>query len=68
MEKVNLRLIIKNDPESDDDFGGTYSIEYENVTYRILSEHMVIEEFNGDGEIIGHIRKIKEIKTYKIWQ
>lgn len=66
--EVNLRLIIKENPESKDAFGGTFSEEYNGVTYRISGDHMIIEGKNDKNEVIGHIRPIKEIKTYKTWQ
>ena len=63
----NITLIIKNTPYDDDEFGGTYKLDFENASYRIDGGHMIIEVLR-DGDIIGQVFELKTIKSYKICQ
>lgn len=63
-----ITLIIKNNPNDNDDFeGGTYKLDFENALYRIEGGNMVIET-KKDNSIIGQVFELKTIKSYKIWQ
>jgi hypothetical protein len=65
---MNISLIIKNNPENDDDFGGgTYKLDFNNCDLKFLGDYLVIEVINGD-EKVGHVFNLKTIKSYKIWQ
>lgn len=60
-----ITLILKNNPDSYDEFdGGTYSLDYDNASYQLSNEHMVIKKFEGD-DVIGDIIPIKTIKNFK---
>ena len=63
-----ITLIIKNNPHSEDDFtGGTYKLEFEDSTYHIEGNNMIIET-EKDDSVVGQVFDLKTIKSYKIWQ
>jgi hypothetical protein len=65
---MNISLIIKNNPENDDDFGGgTYKLDFENCEIKFVGDYLVVEVINNN-ETIGHVFNLKTIKSYKIWQ
>ena len=64
---LKIKLIIKSTPYDDDEFGGTYKLDFENALYRIDGGHMIIEVLE-DGDVIGQVFELKTIKSYKICQ
>ncbi len=65
---LKIKLIIKNNPHDDDEFGGgTYTLEFEDSFYRVDGGYMIVETKKGD-DIIGQIFELKSIKSYKICQ
>ena len=60
-----LTVILRNNPDSYDEFdGGTYNVDYNNASYHLTNEHMVIMLHKDDG-VIGEIIPIKSIKNFK---
>lgn len=60
-----LTLILRNNPESYDEFdGGTYSVDYKNASFHLSNEHMIVNVHEGN-EVVGEIIPIKSIKNYK---
>lgn len=64
-----ITLIIKNNPNDDDDGfgGGTYKLDFEDSFYRIEGGYIIVETKKDDG-IVGQVFELKLIKSYKIWQ
>ena len=62
----DITVIFKDDPNSDEDFGGTHSITYEKSTHQFTTEHMIIFT-HKDGFVEGQVFPIKSIKSFK-WQ
>lgn len=63
-----LTIIFKNNPNSNDDFdGGTYDVTYDNSSFYISGDYMVIESTSGENTINGNIFHIKTIKSYR-WE
>jgi len=60
-----ITLIIKNKPDSYEEFDGTYSVEYLNCSYKLTNEHMVVLAEHKDN-VIGEIIPIKAIKNFKL--
>jgi hypothetical protein len=64
-----LTIIFKNDPNSMDDFDGTYSVNYEKASFQVSGDNFILhlqkEEKNGDSYVEGHIFPLKMIKNYK---
>jgi hypothetical protein len=59
-------IIFKNNSESDDIFkSGSYSITYNNVSYEIKGDYLILE-VNKEGEVEGHVLPLKSIINYKI--
>jgi hypothetical protein len=60
-----LTLILRNNPDSYDEFdGGTYNVDYNNASYYLTSDHMVITLHKEDS-VVGEIIPIKSIKNFK---
>jgi hypothetical protein len=66
-EKSNLTVVFKDDPDSDDEFGGTHVINYNDSTHKFTSEHMIILSHMPDNSIEGQVFPIKAIKSFR-WQ
>jgi hypothetical protein len=64
----NLTIIFK-DGEDDDDFATTYKTEYENTSFDLVGNHMIIQchkKDEEDGEyIVGHVFNLNQIKSFK---
>ena len=60
---LKIKLIIKSTPYDDDEFGGTYKLDFENALYRIDGGHMIIEVLE-DGDVIGQVFELKTIKSF----
>ena len=66
----NLTIIFKNNPDSEDDFDGTYSVDYERASFQVTNQHFILhlqkEDEGGNPFVEGNIFNIKSIKSYKI--
>lgn len=69
-QRHNLTVIFKDNPDSDDDFGGTHAIQYGNSTHKFTSDHMIILNHSTNGgveSVEGHVFPLKSVKSFK-WQ
>ena len=39
----NLTIIFKNNPDSEDDFDGTYSVDYERASFQVTNQHFILQ-------------------------
>jgi hypothetical protein len=71
MKFKELLVIYKDSPDDYEEFSGTHSITYKNVTLNVTNQHLIlmIEKDDESGSFIdGEIVELKSIKNFRGWQ
>jgi hypothetical protein len=66
MKYKNLSVLFKDNPHSEDEFGGTHKVDFTNAVLMISGDHLIITEHVEDGSsITGKIFPLNSVDSYK---
>jgi hypothetical protein len=67
MKYKNLSVLFKDNPYSEDEFGGTHLVDFKNAKLTISGDHLIITEYNEDDDssITGKLYKLNTLDSYK---
>jgi hypothetical protein len=66
MKYKNLSVLFKDNPHSEDEFGGTHKVGFTNAAMMVSGDYLIITEHNDDGEsITGKVYPLNTVDSYK---
>ena len=64
MKYKELTILFKDNPNSDDEFGGTHKVVFSNVSITITGDYCVVEEETSEKFIVGNLHPLNTIISY----